>query len=116
MCNTKDAFGVANATPDVFVLRDRQSFFTLLPVARAEFVGLQCIKNTQNFFRAASHREIGDIDEADDAFGIDQESCALGDAFFRIENAQLLGEFALDVSEHGEGQILQVSVWLLRHA
>ena len=59
--------------------------FALLPVAGAEFVGLQRVQHPQHFGRIAADAHVGDIDEADDAFGIDQIGGALGNARVRIK-------------------------------
>ena len=45
----------------------------LVPVAGAKFVSLQSIEHSQDFFGIAADREIVDRDEANDAFGIDEE-------------------------------------------
>ena len=66
-----------------------ESLFALLPVAGAELVGLQRIEHTQHFLRVAADRQIGDVDEANDAFRIDNEGGALGDAGVDVENAEL---------------------------
>ena len=44
------------------------------------------------------------------ALGIDDEGGALCDTGAGIENAEFRGEVALDVGEHGEGQVLQVGM------
>src|SRR6185312_1614224 len=85
-----------------------QGFFALLPVARAQLVGLQCIEHAQDLFRAATDVQVGDVDEANDPLRIDDEGGALGDSFTRIEDAEAAGELALDVGEHGERQALQL--------
>src|ERR1700744_480608 len=66
--------------------------FALLPVAGAEFVRLQSIQHAQHFLRIAPDAHVGDIGEADDAFRIDQESRALGDASLFVKDGERLGE------------------------
>src|SRR5665213_1730116 len=50
----------------------------LLPVARAQLVGLQRIEYTQHFRRVAAYRKIGDVDETDHTLRVDHEGGALG--------------------------------------
>src|SRR5499427_8021231 len=71
-----------------------QGVFTLLPVARAQLVGLQGIEHPQYFLGAAADTEIRYVDEADHALG--------------IEDAEAAGELALDVGEHGKGERAQL--------
>ena len=85
-----------------------EGLFALLPVAGAEFVGLQRIQNTKNFLRIASDGKIVDGNKADDVLGIDDEGGALSDAFLRIENAQLFAEFALNIGQHRERKVFQI--------
>src|SRR5580700_4722075 len=89
---------------------DQQRLFTLLPIAGAKLIGLQRIEHAQHFLRIAAHRKIRHIHEADDAFRIDDEGSTLCHAGLWIEDAKLLREIALYVSQHGEGQVLQVFV------
>jgi len=51
-------------------LLDAQRFLTLLPVARAEFVGLQRVEHAQHFLRIASHGKVRHIRKTNDAFRI----------------------------------------------
>src|ERR1039458_7196226 len=41
---------------------------------------------------------------------IHDESGALGHALLRIQNAERRAEFAFDVGQHGEGQVVQIGV------
>src|SRR5512139_2761658 len=50
-------------------LRGLEDVVALLPVAGAEFVGLQRVEHAQHFLRIAADREVVDRHEADDAFG-----------------------------------------------
>src|SRR5688500_10962099 len=93
-------------------LRGLQDLFALLPVAGAKLVGLQRVEHAQHFLRIAADRQVVHRDEADDALGIDDEGGAQADAFALVEDAQLLGELALDVGQHGERQRLQVGMVL----
>src|SRR5690349_18967862 len=87
-------------------------FLTLLPVARAELVGLERVKHSKNFIYVASHAEIIYRHVANDVIGIDDEGRALADAFVRVEDAKLVSEFPLHVGKHRERQILQIRVML----
>src|SRR4029453_4547355 len=89
-----------------------QDVIALLPVAGAKLVCLQGIEHAQYFLRIAADRQVVDRHEADDALGIDDEGGAQADALGLVENAQLLGELALDVGQHGERQRLQVGMVL----
>src|SRR6266851_4613660 len=89
-----------------------QDVVALLPVAGAELVGLQCVEHAQHFLRIAADREVVHRHEADDALGIDDEGGAQAHAFGLVEDAERLGELALEVGQHREGQRLQVGVVL----
>jgi len=89
---------------------DLNDVFALVPIAGAEFVGLQSIENAQHFLRIAADAHVGDISKADDAFRIDDEGGALGNAGFFIEHAEGGRKLAVDVGEHREGQVLEVGV------
>src|SRR5665213_1730117 len=65
-----------------------ESVLPLLPVARAQLVGLQRIEYTQHFRRVAAYRKIGDVDETDHTLRVDHEGGALGDAGLGVENTQ----------------------------
>src|SRR5216684_5384321 len=93
-------------------LRGLQDVVALLPVAGAELVGLQRIEHAQHFLRVAADREVVHRHEADDAIGIDDEGGAEANAFSLVEDAERLGELALEVGQHREGQRLQVGVVL----
>src|SRR5690606_5481721 len=68
-----------------------QRFLALLPVARAQFVGLQRVEHAQYFLRIAADAAISDVREADHALRIDQEGRALGDALL-VHDAERLGQ------------------------
>src|SRR6266853_444237 len=89
-----------------------QDVVALLPVAGAELVGLQRIEHAQHFLRIAADREVVHRHEADDALGIDDEGGAQANAFALVEDAQRLGQFALEVGQHRERQGLQVGMVL----
>jgi len=72
--------------------------------------GVEGIEDAEDFLGIAAHGEVGDVDEADDVLRIDDEGGALGDSGLEVEDAELLAKVALDVREHGEGQILQIGV------
>src|ERR1700754_985303 len=76
-------------------LRGLQDVVALLPVAGAEFVGLQRVEHAQHFLRVAADRQVVHRHEADDALGIDDEGGAQADALGLVEDAQLLRELAL---------------------
>src|SRR5665213_3299425 len=78
----------------------------LLPVARAQLVGLQ------HFRRVAAYRKIGDVNETDHTLRVDHEGGALGDAGLAIENTQGVAELALDVRQHRKRQIAQLFLFL----
>src|SRR5215469_1720924 len=82
-----------------------QGLFALLPVARAELVGLQRIEHAQHFLGAAADAQVGDVDEADDALRVDDVSGALRDTGPGVEDAERTRQLALDVREHGERQV-----------
>ena len=77
----------------------------LLPIARAELIGLQGVEHAQHFINVAADGEIGNHNETNDAFRVNDISGALGDTGVGVEDAERGGEFALDVGEHGERQI-----------
>jgi len=81
-----------------------------LPVAAAESPGLKRVQDSQHLVRIAADRDFRDIDETDHSLGIDEEGRALGDAEVSIENAELFGEVALEVRDHGEGQVFEAGM------
>src|SRR5579859_3033744 len=85
-----------------------EGVFTLLPVARAQFVGLQRIEYAQHFLRTTADVQVGDVDEADDALRIDDEGGALRDAGLGIEDAECAGQLALYVRQHRKRQVTQL--------
>src|SRR6266404_354715 len=85
--------------------------FALLPVARAQFIGLKRIQHAQDFLRIASDRTGGDIRELNHAVGVHEKSSALGDTFNGIDDSKLLAQVAFDVGEHRERQVLQI--WMV---
>src|SRR5581483_8340398 len=91
-------------------LRQLQSLFTLLPVARAELIRLQGIQYAKHFLWIASDRKVSHINESNDSIWIHNKCGPLCDSFLRIENAELLSQFALDVRQHGIRQVFQVRV------
>src|SRR5258706_79014 len=58
-----------------------EELVALLPVARAQFVGLQRIEHAQDFLGIAAHAHVVDRHETDYAFRVDDERGAKGDAF-----------------------------------
>src|SRR5579863_807980 len=85
-----------------------QGAVALLPVAGAQLVGLQRIKDAQHLSGATPHVQVRDVDEADYAVRVDDEGGALGNAGLRVEDPECACELALDVREHGERQVLQL--------
>src|SRR5215471_4801580 len=83
-----------------------------LPVAGAELVGLQGIEDAQHFRRIATDGKVVHRHEADDAVGIDDEGGAQAHALGLVENAERLGQLALDVGQHREGQRPEVGMVL----
>src|ERR1700722_5253174 len=69
-----------------------QRLFTLLPIARAEFVCLQRIQHSQYFLRIAADAAFRHVRETDDAVRIDEERRTLSHTFFAIEDAQRAGK------------------------
>ena len=65
-----------------------ERLFALLPVARAQLVGLQRVEHAQHFFRVAADGQVGHVDEADHAFRIDDEGRALRNARVLVEDAE----------------------------
>src|ERR1035437_4668225 len=86
-------------------------FFAFVPAAGSQSAVLQGVEHAQNLLRVAAHGEICDGDEADLVFRVHDEGGALADAGVGVQDAQRRRELALDVGEHGEGQVLQG--WLL---
>src|SRR5580658_3973857 len=80
----------------------------LLPVAGAQFIGLQRIEHAQDFLRAPADAQVRDVHEADHAFGVDDVSGALRHARLRVENAERRRQLALQVREHRERQVLEL--------
>src|SRR5665213_526773 len=89
-----------------------EGVLSLLPVARAQLVGLQRIQYAQHFRRVAAYRKIGDVNETDHTLRVDHEGGALGDAGLAIENTQGVAELALDVRQHRKRQIAQLFLFL----
>src|SRR3984957_8276017 len=85
-----------------------QRLFTLLPIARAQFVRLQPIQPSQYFLRIAADAAFRHVRKTDDAVRIDEERRALRHALFRIENAERAGKALRGVGQHGERQIAQI--------
>src|ERR1700728_3923070 len=82
-----------------------EGVLTLLPVARAQLIGLQRVEHAQHFLGAAADIQVGDVDEADHALRIDDEGGALRHARLRIEDAERTGQLALDVRQHREREL-----------
>src|SRR3546814_5772737 len=78
-------------------LRGLQDVFALLPVAGAEFVGLQGVEHAQHFLRVAADAEVVHRHEADDALRVDDEGGAQRDALGLVEHAEVLAQLTLDV-------------------
>ena len=68
------------------ILRDFDGFFTRLPVAWAQLIGLQSIKDAQDFLRIAANAEVIDRYKADHILGIDNKGRPQRNAFVPIEN------------------------------
>src|SRR3984957_16143629 len=85
-----------------------QGVVALLPVTRAQLVGLQRIKNAQHLLGTATHVHVSDVHEADDPVRVDDEGGTLCDAGLRVEDPESACELALDVREHRERQVLQL--------
>src|SRR5205809_2927308 len=83
---------------------------TLLPVARAELVGLQAIEDAQHLGDAAAHRQVVDAHPADHALGVHDEGGPQRDPLLLVQDAERARQLAAGVGEHGEGQALQVLV------
>src|SRR5690606_37182104 len=65
-----------------------QRLLALLPIARAELVGLQRIEDAQDLVDVTADVHVGDHREADDVVRVDDEGRALGHAFFVVEDAE----------------------------
>src|SRR6516165_3775709 len=92
----------------VFISGRLEGLFALLPVARAQLIGLQRIEDAQHFLRASADIKVGDVHEAHDALRIDDEGGTLRNPGLGIENTQCAGELALDVREHRKGERAQL--------
>src|SRR5947209_3683210 len=91
-------------------LRCYQRRLALLPVAGAQFVGLQSIEHPQDFFGIASDCQIIHRHESHEPIWIHDIRRALGHAFLGVENAERAGQLALDIGQHGERKIAKILV------
>src|SRR5690348_2895679 len=93
-------------------LRRLQRVFALLPVARAELVGLQRVEHAQHFLRVAADAQIVDRGKANHALGIDDEGGAQRHAGLLVEDAERRAQLALDVREPRECHLAQIGAAL----
>src|SRR5450432_1381103 len=91
---------------------DHQRGFALLPIAGAELVGLQRVEDAHHLVHVPADGEVVHGGPADHVLGIDDEGRAQGHAVLLVEDAQLRGQLALGVGQHGKGQALQVGMVL----
>src|SRR5690606_19880573 len=75
----------------------------LLPVAGAQFVGLQRVQHPQHLVDITAHGTGGHRDELDLVVRVDDEGGAVGHTV-GIENAGRGGEFTLEIRQHRERQ------------
>src|SRR3954468_23995437 len=87
-----------------------EELIAFFPVARAKLIGLQRVKHAEYFLRIAADAHVVDRNEANYAFGVDNERRAQRHPFLLIEHAERRRQLALDVREHRERKILQVRV------
>ena len=73
---------------DQVVKYDLEGRVTLVPVARAKFVGLQCIKNTQGFLRVTTNVKVVNLDVTDDVVRIDDEGRTQGNTGIFRQNTK----------------------------
>ncbi len=83
----------------------------LVPVARAQLVGLQRVEHPQHLGDVAADRTGGHHDELDLVVRVHDEGGPLRDTV-GAEHAAGGGQLTLDVAEHREGQLAQVRVVL----
>src|ERR1700754_1145382 len=86
-----------------------QGRVALAPVAGAQLVGLQSVQDPQHLVHVTPHGSCGRRDELDLVVRVDDEGDAVGDAAV-VEDSGSQREFALDVGEHRERQLLEVFV------
>ena len=79
-----------------------QDFLAFLPVAGAELVGLQRIEDAQLLLRVTADIEAVDRDVLDHIVRIDDEGGAIGDALFRMKDAERVGQLLRIVGNPGE--------------
>lgn len=79
-----------------------QDLFTLRPVARAQFVGLQRIEEAQRLLRIAANVQTIDRDMLDHIVGVDDEGGAIGDTSIGSDDAERVGEILLVVGDPRE--------------
>src|SRR6185503_13306473 len=72
-----------------------QELFALLPVARAELVGLQRVERAQHLVDIAADVHVDHRDKADDAVGVDDEGGAQRHAFLALEHAEGAGQLEI---------------------
>src|SRR5207344_473938 len=87
-----------------------QELIALLPVARAQFVGLERVEHPQHLLGITSDVQVVNGRESDYALRVDDEGGAQCHAFLLVENAERLVQFTLDVRKHREGEVLQIRV------
>src|SRR5690625_5001031 len=89
---------------------DLENLFALLPVAGAEFVGLQRVQDAQGLLRVPADTQVVHGHVADDAVRVHDEGGPQADAFVHVKDAELGGELTLQVGEHRELQVPKVLI------
>jgi len=77
-------------------------------VARAELIGLQAVEHPERVLRVAADIEVVDVDVLDHVVGIDHEGRTVGNALFRIANAEAIDQRAIGIGELPDAQLLEV--------
>ena len=85
----------------------------LLPVARAQLIGLQCIEHAQHFLRVTADAAGSHVGELDDPVWINQERGASGDPFFLIKDAKGATLLLVGIGQHRELEVVEILEILL---
>src|SRR5690606_7726349 len=87
------------------VQRGSKGLFTLFPFGRADFAGvagpiLRRLDLAKQFGRVAADAFRGDLDKLDHAFGIEHEGAAVGQANAFAQDAELVRQVVILVTQH----------------
>lgn len=95
----------ANPFPDSV-----QSLFALLPVTRNKLVGLQSIKNSEDFIDIATDSQVVDGQISEHALRVDQENTAICDAGGFVEDTVRGRQLMVRVGKHQMLQAFQAGM------